>query len=97
MRTFLVPMEPQAEEKLMGGILSLRQFTYLLLGVLLGGGMFFTGFWLAIKIALCIVLVVCSVLLAFVRLYEMNLDAFFAEYLFRYKTRDKKMYLSGVE
>lgn len=103
MRSFKIPFNIQAEDKVIGGYLSIRQLLWLFvgLGVVLAlfvmdrgylqynkqGQMTVSALQVVIRLMIALVFVVLSIYMAFVRMREMNADKYTFKML-RYKCRN---------
>lgn len=87
MRVFKVPYDIKREEKIFGGYLSLRQVTYLMLGIS-SLAILATPIIMGFKIFFIALISIFFLLCAFFKVNEQNFDKFFfyaIKYLFRKK------------
>lgn len=94
MRTFSIPFVIDQEEKMFGGVISIRQAIYLLLGAL-SGFIFFTRLHISIKIIIFATILTIMLLFAFLKINDTNFDKYtliVIKYLMR-----KKRFLFGKE
>lgn len=98
MRYFPVPMEMREEQKLVGGIMTVRQLIYLLLGLILGA--LTIGLPkilpLVLRIFLGMIVIGTGVSFAFMKADGTTLDIFLLR-MARYFTRQKRFILKGDE
>ena len=86
MRAFRVPVQITDEEKLFGGILSLRQFLYIFVGFALGGLAFTLSFMpVLVRLFLFLIVFVTGIGIAMIPIKDMRAD----QYIYYY-TRWKK-------
>ncbi len=93
MRAFPVPVQITDEERIIGGIITLRQLLYVVVGVALGGvalALFFLP--LALRLVIFIISVSLGIMFSFVRFYNMRADRFIYLYL-KWRMSNRSMYL----
>lgn len=101
MRMFTMPFDVTGEEKLIGGVVSLRQIGYIFAGITMGGLMAALPFLpLAIKVILFVVTVTVSIILGFVKMDDgrpntksgISLDKYLIlRWQFRHKQREFRL------
>ncbi|KJS10663.1 MAG: hypothetical protein VR67_17415 [Peptococcaceae bacterium BRH_c8a] len=97
MRAFPVPVQINDEERIMGGIFTLRQTLYLCMGLALGGASFsFTFLPILIRFIFFLLILGVCVVLAFFKIYAMRADQYLVLYL-KWRYRVKKHGLKGVQ
>ena len=96
MRYFPVILDTLDEEKIFGGVISIRQAVYLLFAVITGILTFFLPVHLLFKIPLSVLLVACGLCLAFGRIKDTNADKIIY-YAARYLVKNKKYILRGED
>lgn len=95
MRAFPVPIQNDDEERIMGGMLTFRQTLYIFIGIALGGASFFLTFLpILIRLFIYLVILIASLVLAFVKVNDMRADHYLILYL-RWLCRQKKYHLRG--
>lgn len=94
MRYFPVILDTLEEEKIFGGVISVRQAVYLLLAVILGVLFFFLPVHMIIRIPLCMIFFTCGLFLAFGRISDINVDKLIY-HAACYLARNKKYVLRG--
>ncbi len=98
MRAFPVPVQLDSEERVIGGYIALRQLIYLIAGVALGGGIAYAVhfFPAALRIVLCILFILIGCSLAFIKLYDTDLDIFLYRW-FKWRFNQREFYIKGDE
>lgn len=95
MRAFPVPVQITDEERLMGGIFSLRQTLYIILGLALGGaGFAFTFLPVLIRLFLFILVACIGVVFAFVKIRYMRVDQYIYLHL-KWRKSPRAIWLKG--
>lgn len=95
MRAFPVPVQITEEEKLFGGMLSLRQLLYIIAGVCLGGLSFLIIFMpVVIRLFIFLIMSCLGPLIAFIPIYHMRADQFIFRYI-KWKCSSNSLYLRG--
>lgn len=96
MRVWPVPVQMVEDEKIIGGMMSLRQLGYLILGFCLGGGWAALPLPFSLRIAVFTAAFAFGAALAFVNIYDMPLDVFLWR-LIRWWRSPRELYLRGDE
>ena len=92
MRAFKVPVQITDEEKLFGGILSLRQFLYIFTGFALGGLFFTLSFMpVLVRLFLFLTIFIAGIGMALIPIKDMRADQYIY-YLIKWKRSPKEIY-----
>lgn len=95
MRAFPVPIQMHEEERIMGGMISLRQTAYIALGLALGGASFYLGFLpLIIRLLLFLIVSGVGLFFAFAKFDDLRVDQYIFYYL-KWRFGPRKMYIRG--
>ena len=88
MRYFPVPMDLTQEEKIIGGVLSIRQVVYLLIGGIFSAVFALVPIFILLKIPLVLFFLIAAPCLAFVSVKEIHLDLYLLKwFMFWRRTR----------
>ena len=98
MRLFSIPIQIQWEEKTFGGVLTIKQFVYLIATITLSVSAFFLLRFVGLPLLVCIIIavpmLVFGLTLAFIKIQDISLDKFLL-HLVRYKKRTRIFVLRG--
>lgn len=95
MRAFPVPVQITEEERVIGGMLTLRQLLYITLGVVLGGLVFLLTFLpVIIRLFIFVMIVLASTVLAFIKIHDLRADQYLYLYV-KWKKSPRAIYLKG--
>lgn len=94
MRAFPVPIQITGRERLIGGILDIKQLSYIVLGVVLGGAALFTSMPVILRLLGFIAASGAGLVFAFARVHNMEVDVYLFRWL-RWRISRRTYYLEG--